>query len=669
MLKYASPQQYSRLICRSILGLALLFSLNDCASKDVVMVDPPRQNASDPLKTYKVEPEARALVAEAEQLFEAKDYVASEKRYKAIKNKFPRGKSHTLASYRLGTLYYYVGNYSESSREFSYFLSRFRESELAFDVTYNLAAAEYQLGNYEKAHRTLSTLRPTSIHAQGPERASLVFELSGNAAAAIGKSGDAVSSFASQIQLSISESKRENIQNRIDEELERIENTNELHRLLAEVSEPMTRSKIVSRLNTLGRGDTSSTPLASVPQPRGGTLPPSFPASSLQSSTVGEKLHIGVILPLSGRWAAYGKKSLDGILLGSRVYHPNAQRGESFSLFIEDSGSNPAIAAQAVDKLVENHRVAAIIGPLNWKESIAVASRSQELGVPNILLTAKEGISEKGPYLFQNALTPAVQIDNLVRFCIEARNYRRYAILAPETGYGRDMVNEFWTAVEQRGGRIVAYSSYSTEEHDFQNHVRSLVGLNEAGKFRPLEWNKLQQFLLDAKIKPNRVNKYPLPPITDFDAIFVPDSPKTVASVAASLAYFDVKNVSLLGTSEWNTEQLYKRGGKLVVGAIFPGGISPYTKNDLQKEFVKAYIDAFGAAPDLLAAQAFEAMQVVATAVVKTNSNDRNELVNYISNLRDFNTALGSLSFDSQRIARRRLPVFVLEHGGTIIEQ
>jgi hypothetical protein len=54
---------------------------------------------------------------------------------------------------------------------------------------------------------------------------------------------------------------------------------------------------------------------------------------------------------------------------------------------------------------------------------------------------------------------------------------------------------------------------------------------------------------------------------------------------------------------------------------------------------------------------------------MRKSSNDRNDLVNQLVSLRDFETPLGNVTFDSTRIAKRKMPIFTLEQGGNIVEQ
>lgn len=616
-------------------------------------------------RNQKIEPEARNLFFQAERLFAAKNYDEARQLYQTVKTKFPKGRAHMLSSYRLGTIFYYREDYQNAAREFELFLSRHPQSELAFDVTYNLAAAHYQLGNYDKAYQALSRFRLHEIQAQGSRRAEVIFQLTAQTAAALGNHAAAIAAYAEELALPIEEKTRTPILEAIDSQLTKMGNRNELERLQAEITEPVTQSKIAARLKSLAASDTIALVESSTPAPPATTELESTTGSPLHATASAYRRNIGVILPLTGKFAAYGRKALDGILLAAGSFHKNAD--ESFELFIEDSGSNPAMAQQAVDTLYYEHRVIAILGPLSWKESLAVAERSQQLGVLNLSFSAKEGLSEKGAYLFQNALTPKVQVENLVNHVVMDRGFKRFAILAPNDSFGKDMANQFWELTEKFGGRVVAYETYSPEEKDFQANVKALTGLTDP-KYRKLEVAKLNEYIQQQKAKTGKEPKSArLPPIVDFDAIFIPDGPKNVSQIAASLAYFDVSGVALLGTTEWNTEQFYKRGGKYVEGAIFPGAVNLATRNPRQRDFIRAYADAFGSAPDVLAGQSFEAMALL-SSVIQKGASDRNEVVVELSRLKDFDSPLGLVSFDNMRLARRRLPVYSLGPNGTLTE-
>jgi ABC-type branched-subunit amino acid transport system substrate-binding protein/TolA-binding protein len=617
---------------------------------------------TDKVKQIAVEPKARASFFQAERAFRAQDYKQAAQSYAAIQKKFPGTQAAMLASYRLGTIHYYTSDYVRASQEFRDFLRRHPQTTLRFDVVYNYAASEFQQGNYPNAKQILNWLSPSEVQAQGPARSEVVFQLAVQTANAMGDHAAAVVATASHLQLPVTENKRALLQNAVDQHLGLINDRTELQALLAQVNEPTTQSKISQRLSALSAPATSTLPAYA--GAIGGERPQS--AATLGTNSSGDTRHIGVILPLSGKSAAYGERALEGILLAAQVFGQGAS--ERYQVFVEDSESSPAVASQAVDRLVRDHQVMAILGPLSWTEAVAVSERSQELGVPNISLTSKEGLSKRSAYTFQNALTPRVQLEELVKFAIQQRQMNRFAIVAPQNSFGSDMAQEFWTLVEQNGGIVVGYETYDADTQDFQDSIRSLTGLSDP-KMRRTENAALAKFQKEQETKTGRASKSRLPPIVDFDGIFIPDHPGAVAQIAASLAYFDVSKVTLLGTTEWNSDQLYKRGGRLVEGALFPGAITLSSRNPRTRDFIREFAENYGQVPDTLAAQSFEAMQLVSAALRRSGSSGRNDLVSALMEMQNFESPLGKLSFDSTRVALRNLPVLSLLPGGNIVQQ
>jgi hypothetical protein len=137
---------------------------------------------------------------------------------------------------------------------------------------------------------------------------------------------------------------------------------------------------------------------------------------------------------------------------------------------------------------------------------------------------------------------------------------------------------KFWTLVEQNGGIVVGYETDEADTQDFQESIRALTGLSDP-KMRRVENAALAKFQKEQeKKRPSALPRAACRLSLISTGVFIPDHPGAVAQIAASLAYFDVSKVTLLGTTEWNSEQLYKRGGRHVEGALFPGAITLQSK-------------------------------------------------------------------------------------------
>jgi ABC-type branched-subunit amino acid transport system substrate-binding protein len=105
-----------------------------------------------------------------------------------------------------------------------------------------------------------------------------------------------------------------------------------------------------------------------------------------------------------------------------------------------------------------------------------------------------------------------------------------------------------------------------------------------------------------------------------------------------------------------------------VEGAIFPAGLLLSENYPKQRDFLRQYTDSYGGTPDLLAAQAYEALELVAQAA-EGSSGNRNSAVQALLSMGQFESPLGILSFDASRVASRTLHILTLSPGGSVVVQ
>lgn len=606
-----------------------------------------------------IEPEARGLFSEAEQDSRMRKVGQAIAKFDIIRKRWPASKAAEISFFRIANLLYSSGDYDRSIREFENFLRRYPNSSFSFDARYHLAAAQYQRGKYSQAKATLQSVSRDQIFKQGSKRALTFFQLQALNAQAQGDSLGSVIALSQQLSLTSDGASKKEIHEKIDGLISEIEDGDILKRIQTTAADLQTRKKANQQLAKFSGFTTATDSMPAIDSKIGAPL-------ELGRGSAGSKRNIGIILPLKGKLAPYGRKALEGILLAAQLFEQNPD--EKLNLFIEDSGSSPVLAAQAAESLVREKNVMAILGPLNSKEGQAVAEKCQQLGVVNISLASKTGISAEGPYVFQTAITPKIQLENLVRFIVQEKGLKRLAILGPSSSFGRDMADAFWDLVEGYGGKISAVEFYNPGATDFQESIKSMVGLKDVLLRKP-EWTALRKFSEEQKEKTGREPRSKLKPVIDFEAIFIPDSPKTVATIAASLAYLDVNQLPLLGILEWNSDELYRRGGEFVEKALFPGVMNSVTRSPGQQDFMRTYFQSYGIPADLLAAQSFESMALVVQSLKKTDSDNRADLARAINETKNLDNPIGLIQFNSERIAQRSIPLYTLDKRGNFIEQ
>lgn len=354
---------------------------------------------------------------------------------------------------------------------------------------------------------------------------------------------------------------------------------------------------------------------------------------------------IGVIYPKTGRGASIGRWVRNAIALVQRKY-PGVQIQEM------DSRSRPEVAAKAVDELVFKHKVVAIFGPVFPETSAAAAFRAQQLGVPLLSISIREGLTSIGPYVFRNNLTWSRMGRAMARYAVQQLGHRRFAVMYPERSSGQIQTTAFWQEVERLGGRVVGAESYAPGISDFTEVTERLVGRRHL-RFRP-DWYKLYRQIHHVRnsVQKNRLYKKLVKqflPVTDFDAIFLPaEHYLQVATLASSLAHQDIevklhynfwekqreelyrkrnrplRFVQLLGTNIWKDMRIFELEPRNIIGSIFCVRYFPKSKEQVVRQFVQEYKSSYAeqtrdSDPIHVSAYAYDSMNLLMHIAARSN--------------------------------------------------
>ena len=358
---------------------------------------------------------------------------------------------------------------------------------------------------------------------------------------------------------------------------------------------------------------------------------------------------LGCLLPLSGPFSIYGEEVLKGLELGLSVgWEQTAQTG--LELLIRDTKGKPEEALAALENLVIDEKIMAIIGPVSSKAAMAVAKKAQEMGVPIIALTQREGIVEEGKMIFRNFLTPSQEVEGLLDVAIGQMGLKRFGILYPNNAYGRYCMNLFWDRLNDLGGTVTAIESYGVDDTDFADQIKKMVGL-----YYPRPASLLQK-LEDMKTPEDEEESiYPEEPqpIIDFDAIFIPDSFQRVAMIAPQLAFHDVLGVQLLGTSAWQSPKLVEMAKDYIQGALFCSGFVGDSEEPGVRVFVEEYRENFDADPGMLAAYGYDTIRLLKKVLSGEEIRTRRDLAKALLGSQGFEGVSGIITFDSKGEAEK----------------
>lgn len=342
----------------------------------------------------------------------------------------------------------------------------------------------------------------------------------------------------------------------------------------------------------------------------------------------GSPRRLGVVLPLTGRRGRAGDLALRGLALATGTF-PGIEGERGFDVSVQDTASDSARARAAVDALADEG-VIAVVGPIDGDSVDLAAARAHALGMPLISLNPRGGrrfgpsLPQGSPFVFHILQSAEDRAEALARHAT-ARGVRSFAILGPDSGYGRAVSQAFAAEVERRGGQVVARATYAPGATSFGDAIRGLGG--------------------------------------SFDAVFVPDQGARLELIAPALAAADLvalpvdaraprvgRRILLLSTAEFLSPRYLRSAGRYSEGAVLAPGFYPDRDDPAIGDFVGRYEQAFGKLPTPLDAYAYDAARVVGEAVA-AGARTRAELGDFLA-AGEVAGLTGTIAFDAVR--RRR---------------
>ncbi len=395
---------------------------------------------------------------------------------------------------------------------------------------------------------------------------------------------------------------------------------------------------------------------------------------------------LGVAVPLSGNYKRWGDAILQGVGL--------ALEGSAIRIAVRDTRGEPDGAAAALEALALEEGAIVVVGGVTNAEAERAAATAEELQLPFVSLSKQEELTRAGPHVFQNMLTASAQAKALVDLAMGRRGMKRFAILFPSVPYGVELANAFWDGVEARGGEIRGAETYASDRTTFTPLVKDLVGklyLDER-----VDWQQQQRQIAEKEKDPFRRRKAlekakeKLSPITDFDAIFIPDFARNVRLIAPSLAVEDVvtqtcepeevqkirkttgrtslQPVQLLGANGWNDPSLFDMSpggpGRHVRCAILVDGFHAGSSRPETKRFVEAWAKKYpGQTPTILEASAHDAAKM-ARLVMETRPQTRAALRDGLARTKGFQGATGDIAMGPDRTPVKELFFLTVDQNG-----
>ena len=362
--------------------------------------------------------------------------------------------------------------------------------------------------------------------------------------------------------------------------------------------------------------------------PPGGSPPPG----------AGGPVKVAVLLPLSGANAELGKAMLEAAQMA--LFTTGNDR---LTLVPRDTTGTPDGAAGAARAALADG-AQLILGPLLAAEVDAVKPVAGEAKINVIAFSTATQLA--GDNVFLMGFLPRQEVVREAAFARES-GLSRFAVLAPNSEYGRLMTDALRETASQAGATVVKAETFDSRSSDVGPAIQRLAG-NTASAAPGTSPEP------DAAPAPGPTQR------VSFDALLLPEGGDQLKQIARRLKTAGIASpqVRLLGSGLWDDASVSSEPA--LVGGWFAA--SP---PDARREFQSRFQSTYGHAPPRLASLAFDAAALA--AVLAKAGGPAPFSHDAILNPSGFTGVDGLFRFTPQGLVQRGLAVLEVQPQGPVV--
>jgi branched-chain amino acid transport system substrate-binding protein len=346
-------------------------------------------------------------------------------------------------------------------------------------------------------------------------------------------------------------------------------------------------------------------------------------------ATENEPIKVGVFLSLTGATAAYGVSSLNSFKLATdELNAAGGIHGRKLELVVEDDHSNSQDVSGVVTKLINEDKVAALLGePVSTRALIAAPIAQKHKVVMISPASIKPEVTMQGDYIFRACFISPVEAQAVANFAVKKLKAKRAAIvLDGKNDYAVVLAGFFAEYFKKLSGEIVSQQIYEATDKDIS-----------------------QQMATINSVKP--------------DVIFAPGFYTTAGLVVREFKRQSSK-ATLIGSDGWDSPSLLEDSNGVFEGVYFAGHFWIGSKDAVVQKFVSDYTKRYGVAPDALAATSYDAARMLFAAMQSARSTEPTAIRDALAKTSKFHGVTGQITLDANRNANAPVYLLRIEKGG-----
>ena len=347
------------------------------------------------------------------------------------------------------------------------------------------------------------------------------------------------------------------------------------------------------------------------------------------SAPSGEPIVIGGLAPLTGGVSVYGIASNQGTELAiKQINEKGGINGRPVEYVVIDEQGDAEQAITAYSRLVNEHKIVALIGDVTSTPSLAVAQRAAKDGIPMITPTSTAAkITLEGSNIFRVCFLDPDQGKAMADYAHEGLKATKAAMIYNAADeYSVGLAEAFEAQAKELGLEMVANQTYNDGDKDFRTQLTTIAAAAP-------------------------------------DVLFVPDYYGTNILILNQAKDAGV-TATLLGGDGWDgiITQTPEDNPNEADGAFFANHYATSDTNPIVQDFLKAYEAEYDSVPISFSALGYDAAMILLKAIEAAGTTDSAAVVEAIQKS-NYDGVTGNITFDENGDPLKPISILEVKNG------
>lgn len=315
---------------------------------------------------------------------------------------------------------------------------------------------------------------------------------------------------------------------------------------------------------------------------------------------------IGVVLPLTGPAAQYGKYCQQGIALAiTEANKVHAADGFQIQPIFEDSKADPKEAVTITKKLISVDHIPVILC-LTTAVTSAIAPICERSQVVLITSTIAPKAADLGDYVFRNAANIVSDAEAMAEFAVSRMGLKKVAIIGLNVDAIRAVEEPLRSKIQSVGGELVAVEFGNKGDTDFRTQLTKIKSYNPQALYI-------------------------------FGYIEIAYMLKQAKEIGL--------DVQFLGDPSMESPKVIEIAGDAANGVIYTrAAFNLEDPRHEMKAFQNSYKDKYGQVPELFAAQMYDSTMILSSVIAK-NGIKADDIRLGLLDVKDYSGVSGNTTF------------------------